>query len=88
MTGTREAEVRAIIIDLVTPMVERAGRAAADLQDNTELLQSGLIDSFEFLDLITEIEQRAGVEIDLAALDDDDFTTIGGLVGYVLAAES
>ena len=88
MTGTREADVRAIVIDLVTPRLERAGKSAAELEDSTELLQSGLIDSFEFLDLITEIEQRAGVEIDLAALDGDDFTTVGGLVRYVLAAVS
>ena len=88
MTGTREADVRAIVIDLVTPRLERAGKSAAELEDSTELLQSGLIDSFEFLDLITEIEQRAGVEIDLAAMEDDDIGTVGGLVRYVLAAKS
>lgn len=39
-----------------------------------------VIDSMGFLELLNFLEQRTGAELDLSALDLEDFATLGGLV--------
>ncbi len=39
-----------------------------------------VIDSMGFLELLNFLEQRTGTELDLSALDLEDFATLGGLV--------
>jgi acyl carrier protein len=46
---------------------------------DTELLGSGLLDSFDFLDLIIHIESRTGHKIDLAIADPNEFSVVRGL---------
>ena len=46
---------------------------------DTELLGSGLLDSFDFLDLIVHIESQTGRKIDLAVADPNDFSVVRGL---------
>jgi acyl carrier protein len=52
---------------------------AAQLSLDTELLGSGLLDSFDFLDLIVHIEGKTGNKIDLAVADPLDFSVVRGL---------
>jgi acyl carrier protein len=46
---------------------------------DTELLGSGLLDSFDFLDLIVYIESKTGKKIDLSVADPNDFSLVRGL---------
>jgi acyl carrier protein len=46
---------------------------------DTELLGTGLLDSFDFLDLIVHIESRTGHKIDLAIADPNEFSMVRGL---------
>ena len=46
---------------------------------DTELLGSGLLDSFDFLDLIVYIETKTGKKIDLSVADPNDFSLVRGL---------
>ncbi len=39
-----------------------------------------VIDSMGFLELLNFLEHRTGAELDLSALDLEDFVTLGGLV--------
>lgn len=39
-----------------------------------------IIDSMGFLELLNFLEQRTGAELDLSALDLEDFATLGGLI--------
>lgn len=54
----------------------------------TELLGSGLLDSFDFLDLIMHIEGKTGRKIDLAAADPNDFSSPRGLYRLATGGEA
>ena len=51
---------------------------------DTELLGSGLLDSFDFLDLIVHIESKTGRKIDLAVADPSEFSVVRGLCNLAL----
>ena len=46
---------------------------------DTELLGSGLLDSFDFLDVIVFIENKTGRKIDLSVADPNEFSLVSGL---------
>jgi acyl carrier protein len=52
---------------------------ALQISLDTELLGSGLLDSFDFLDLIIHIEGKTGCKIDLAVADPNEFSVVRGL---------
>ena len=52
---------------------------------DTELLGSGLLDSFDFLDLIVHIESKTGQKIDLAVADPSEFSIVRGLCRLALS---
>ena len=52
---------------------------APKMSMDTELLGSGLLDSFDFLDLIVYIETKSGHKIDLAIADSNEFSVVRGL---------
>lgn len=60
----------------------RSNKQTSDGQQvsmDTELLGSGLLDSFDFLDLIVHIEGQTGQKIDLAMADPNEFSVARGL---------
>jgi|SRR5579871_2267679 len=59
---------------------------AANITADTELLGSGLLDSFDFLDLIVFIENKTGKKIDLSVADPNQFSLVSGL--WQLASSS
>jgi acyl carrier protein len=77
-------ELREMVLEIIAHKIEAAGLNRQEFDDDIDLLQSGLIDSFDFLDLIAEIETRSGIEIDLAKLDESDFTTLRGFMTKAL----
>jgi acyl carrier protein len=60
--------------------------AAAAADERTDLLESGVIDSFGMLDLLTWIDERYGVFIEFGE-GDDVLTRIGDLADRVLAEQ-
>jgi acyl carrier protein len=54
---------------------------------DTELLGSGLLDSFDFLDLIVHIESKTGRKIDLAVADPNEFSVVRGLWSLAINGE-
>jgi len=54
---------------------------------DTELLGSGLLDSFDFLDLIVHIESKTGQKIDLAVADPNEFSVVRGLWNLTVQPE-
>ena len=60
----------------------RANKQTSDglkITADTELLGSGLLDSFDFLDLIVYIENKTGKKIDLSVADPNEFALVRGL---------
>jgi acyl carrier protein len=55
---------------------------------DTELLGSGLLDSFDFLDVIVFIENKTGRKIDLSVADPNEFSLVSGLWRLATGGES
>ena len=54
---------------------------------DTELLGSGLLDSFDFLDLIVYIEGKTGKKIDLSVADPNQFSLVSGLFQLAMGGD-
>lgn len=75
------------LIDLVIDWVranKRSGNGTADITPDTDLVASGLLDSFGFVDLIVYIESLDGCKIDLTEADPSEFTVVKGLCRMAL----
>ena len=80
------------LIESVTSWVKNksAQLNSDDIEVNpqTDLLSSGLLDSLAFIDLIAYIEEGTGAQIDLMEIDLEEFTTIEGLCQFSLGDNS
>ena len=76
-------------LSLLTNWIKTNKQASNDLQISmdTELLGSGLLDSFDFLDLIVHIEGQTGHKIDLAVADANEFSIVRGLWNLTVKAD-
>ena len=76
-------------VELLTSWIKTNKQAGDSLQlsMDTELLGSGLLDSFDFLDLIVHIESKTGHKIDLAVADPNEFSVVRGLWNLTVQAE-
>jgi acyl carrier protein len=69
------------MVQVLMPRAARLGMHADELNDELDLLRSGLLDSLGFVDLVVELEKRSGREVDLmAAMERPGGSTMGGLV--------
>jgi acyl carrier protein len=66
-------------LQLLSDWIQANKQTTGAITLDTELLGSGLLDSFDFLDLIVHIESRTGRKIDLAAADPNEFSFVRGL---------
>jgi acyl carrier protein len=55
---------------------------------DTELLGTGILDSFGFLDLIMHIESKTGLQVDLADADPGEFAVVRGLCNLALRSQA
>jgi D-alanine--poly(phosphoribitol) ligase subunit 2 len=53
---------------------------------DTDLIESGLLDSLALVEMLFELEQRFGVELALEELDVDSFRTTGRIADLVAKA--
>lgn len=76
-----------IVSFIVERVLARSAKArGSELNKTKSLVAAGLIDSFSFLELVTEVEERFRVQLDLGAYDFEEVSTVEGLCGAVLAA--
>jgi len=50
---------------------------------DADLLEEGLLDSFQFVELLVQIEKRFGMRIDIAGIDLNDLRTLERLAGLI-----
>ena len=70
-------EIRAHILAFVSE--------SRDVSDDFDLRLNGAIDSLRFIQLMADLETRAGKVIDLADLDAERLTNLGVLSGHIAA---
>lgn len=56
---------------------------AANLEDDTSLIERGLLDSMAIVKLITFLEERFGVELSDDEFDPDNFETLSAIAALV-----
>jgi acyl carrier protein len=83
---TTADHVKALI--LTSLVASPAGRVpnAITISDETDLRLEGLIDSFGFVRLLANLEQRLGMSIDLSELDPAQLTNVGALSRHIAAS--
>ena len=80
-------EIRNIIISFIEPKLIKSDFDKNKLTDETDLLKDGILDSFDFIDLVVYIEDQTHISVDLSQLNFDIFTTLGGFINEVLSQQ-
>ena len=80
-------ELRNIIISFIEPKLIKSDFDKNKLTDETDLLKDGILDSFDFIDLVVYIEDQTNISVDLSQLNFDIFTTLGGFINEVLSQQ-
>ncbi|HVP30365.1 MAG TPA: phosphopantetheine-binding protein [Myxococcota bacterium] len=75
-------ELRGLILSLLGPRLRRSGLAADALRDDQNLLESGVLDSFAFVQFLQVFADRCGFELELGEIDPASLTTLQGLIDY------
>lgn len=78
MTSNIRDAVRSWILDNVLP-----GEDPANLTDDTELKESGILDSLSTLKLVTHLEQQFGVEFEANDLDAGNLASLASIEALV-----
>lgn len=75
-------EIREFLMKKVQARLSKMGESPLALDDDFNLVNSGVVDSMGFLTLITEVESAFGIEIDFSDYEPSEFTTLGGFARY------
>ncbi|MBP7514097.1 MAG: acyl carrier protein [Flavobacteriales bacterium] len=76
-----ENQVRQILTDRLSQRLVRLGLSSADLTDDLDLIRSGVLDSLGFVDLIADLENATGKQVDLErALEHRNATTVANVI--------
>jgi acyl carrier protein len=78
-------DVRSAVLHALAGRLDAAGRSAAKIDETSQLLQLGLIDSGDLIEVILEVEQRCGCEFTPEELNLETGLTIGSLVAAFIA---
>ena len=66
-------------IGVVRDWILKRNPDLAELADDVDIIESRLVDSLAFVELVYTIEEAAGVEIDFDAIAVDDFRTLSAI---------
>jgi len=84
MRPPSEDELADLIINWVRQNRQTNGSAPLEISRDTDLLRSGLLDSFGFVELIVFIESLNGFKVELTDVDPEEFSVVRGLSRIVL----
>lgn len=77
----REEALRTFVGERLAVRLKRLGLDRSDLADDLDLVRSGVLDSLGFVDLIADLEQATGRQVDLEqALEKSGATRLGSII--------
>ena len=79
-------DVKRLIVTCLEGQIVALGHNPQQLPDSFDLRVEGVIDSLGFLQLLSELEERLGVEVDVADLEPENLTVLGALAAHISAA--
>ena len=66
-------DARTHILKFLEPKLERAGIPKDQVTDESDLLELGILDSFDVVALFADVEQVLGIDADVLGADDSEF---------------
>ena len=85
MTSATVIVVKDMIAVILEPKLRACGLTMADVSDDLDLRDRGIVDSLGFLNLMLELEDRLGGPLDLADVDPEHLTNVGFLARHIAA---
>lgn len=82
-----EAQLVDLVINWVRSNHRPGNSPNGDISPETDLIASGMLDSFGFIDLIVFIESQSGCRIDLTDVDPSEFCIVKGLCRITLRSQ-
>jgi acyl carrier protein len=83
MNKLNEQQIRAFVRDYISKRFQGSGKAQVELDDDCDLLMSGVVDSMGLLELTAAISTYCGHDIDFESLDPEEMTIVGPLCRFV-----
>lgn len=81
----KEKDIRQFVSEYLIKRLESVGLSTGDIRGGFDFIQSGLLDSMAFVDMISAMEEHFGVEIDFEEeVEDNNFTNMKGLTQIFL----
>jgi len=71
-----EQELRSLVLKLLTPKFDRAGIDVDGFDLDTDLYESGIIDSFDLVELLADVEDATGLTARLTVDVDTNVLTL------------
>jgi acyl carrier protein len=79
------AQVRDFVVANLAEPLREGGWNPAEVGDDFDLLQSGVIDSLGVLELIVDVSEHFELDLDFEDLDPEGLTIVGPFSRYVAA---
>jgi acyl carrier protein len=76
-------QVRDFVCERLAEPLGRLGHTPATVPDDLDLVRTGVIDSFGVLELIIDVNERFGLDIDFEDLDPEGLTIVGPFSRHV-----
>lgn len=83
MRTVTEADVRGVIVASLAPQLLQIGIDPESVPDDIDLIARGVVDSLGLLELIAEVEDRFGLELDFEGAEPEQLTSVGGLCAEI-----
>ena len=82
---SQHAEIEAFVKKLLGEKIEKSGKTIA-ITDDLNFIQSGLMDSVGFLDLLGAVEDEFDIEVDFDDKDPEEFLNLKGFLKSIYQA--
>lgn len=83
MTQPIASDVWSLLVETLGDRIRAAGLDPAELADDTDLLDTGVLDSLGVLEMIALVEDRFELETDWEDFDPEDILVMGPFCRYV-----
>lgn len=78
-------DVRKYLLSRYAEQIVGKGRNPDEIPDSFDFLLEGIVDSFGILEMISAMENKFGMELDMSELDAEEMTVLGPLSRYIAA---
>lgn len=74
-------QLHSLLLEKLGPRTARLGLRSTEITEELDLVRTGILDSLDFVDLITDLETTVGRQVELEkAFDKPGVTTVGGVM--------